>query len=175
MSLSSELLLLGGRSGVGKSAVSEEVSSQLKRADVSHCLMDGDWIDRCFPQAPPTLFDRNFQALWRNYKSFGCTRLIYSNWASINHAERIVDLMGNGQRPEIVGVLLLCTDDTARHRLSTRGHGGGLEWHLANLAATNTDPDMSRDTPDWAHRVVTDERSVEDIAAEIVALTNWVQ
>lgn len=115
---STDLLLIAGRSGVGKSAVSAEVSSQLKRAGVAHCQMDGDWLDLCYPQAPAELFDRNFRDVWRNYQSFGCNRLIYSNWASIKNAERIAHLMGT--RPRIIGVLLLCTDETALQRLCAR-------------------------------------------------------
>lgn len=169
-----DLLLVAGRSGVGKSAVSAEVSSQLKRAGVAHCQMDGDWLDLCYPQAPAELFDRNFRDVWRNYQGFGCNRLIYSNWASINNAERIVHLMGT--RPRIVGVLLLCTHETALQRIRAREHGGGLEWHLANLAvAPARDRDGDASTPGWVRRVVTDGRAVEDIATEVVGLTRWTQ
>ena len=176
MDTTAQLLLLAGRSGVGKSAVAEEISSQLKRADVAHSLMDGDWLDRCFPQAPPDLFDRNFTALWRNYRSVGCSRLIYSNWASIRNAKRIIHLMGgDGADVQTVGVLLLCADDTARQRLVGREYGGGLEWHLAQLATPRDDADMDLATPDWAHRVQTDDRAVEDIAGQIVELMRWRQ
>jgi hypothetical protein len=168
-------LLLAGRSGVGKSAVAEEISAQLKRADMPHSLIDGDWLDRCFPQAPPEVFDKNFTALWRTYRTTGCNRLIYSNWASIRNAERIIHLMGDGLEVQTAGVLLLCTEDTARQRLTGREHGGGLEWHLAQLATPNDDADMHRHTPGWAHRVRTDGRRVEDIAEHVVELTRWRQ
>jgi hypothetical protein len=170
-----DLLLIAGRSGAGKSAVAAEVSSQLKRANLGHCQIDGDWIDLCFPQAPPELFDRNFRDLWRNYQSFGCSRLIYSNFASIRNLERIVGLMG-GPRPRIIAVRLTCSDETALQRIRAREHGGGLEWHLTNVdAARANNRHMDSITPDWVPRVTTDGRTVEDIAAEVVALTRWTE
>ncbi|MFC7620153.1 hypothetical protein [Microlunatus sp. GCM10028923] len=173
MSADVDLLLLAGRSGVGKSAVAEEISAQLKHARLGHALMDGDWLDRLFPQAPPDLFDQNFRALWGNYRNFGCRRLIYSNWASIRNADRLVGLMAGPGEVRRVGVLLTCDDDTARVRLTAREHASGLAWHLANLAALNDDPDLSRSTPDWAHRLNTERRTVAEVATEIVGLLNW--
>lgn len=73
-------------------------------------------------------------------------------------------------------MLLTCTDETARQRLSEREKGAGLAWHLANLEATPVDErDLDRLTPEWARRIGTDHRPVEDIAAEIVGLTGWVR
>lgn len=169
-----DLLLIAGRAGAGKTAVSVEVSSQLKRSGVGHCRIDGDWLDLAFPQAPSELFDRNFRSLWRNYQAFGCTRLIYSNWASIKNMERLVSLMGVW--PRIVGVLLLCSDENAVQRLGGREAGLDLQWHLDNLKQTPVDErDMDRLTPDWVTRVHTDERLVQDVASEVVSLTHWAR
>ncbi|MBM7788634.1 hypothetical protein [Tenggerimyces flavus] len=172
--MDSDLLLIAGRSAAGKTTVSAEVSAQLQQAGVGHCRMEGDWLDVAIPQAPPELFDRNFQALWGNYRDFGCTRLIFTNWASIKNASRLVTLMGG--QPRVVGVLLTCTDETARQRLGERERGAGLGWHLANLEATPVgERDLDRLTPEWATRVRTDHRRVEDLAAEIVELTGWAR
>lgn len=171
--MSSDLLLIAGRSAVGKSTVSVEISAQLQAAGVGHCRIEGDWLDVAVPQAPPELFDRNFQALWGNYRDFGCSRLIFTNWASIENASRLVSLMRG--RPTVVGVLLTCTDETARQRLTERERGASLAWHLANLEATPpAERDLDRLTPSWATRIGTDHRQVEDLAAEIVGLTGWV-
>lgn len=168
-----DLLLIAGRAAVGKTAVSIEVSARLKNEGLGHCWIDGDWLDLAVPQAPAELFDLNFQALWHNYRDFGCTRLIYSNWASVNNADRLIALMGG--RPRVVAVLLVCSDDSARRRLRHRETSSGLDWHLANLDATPVrERDLDGLTPDWVTRVNTDDRSVGDIAAEVVALTGWM-
>lgn len=167
-----DLLLIAGRSGVGKTAVSVEVSSQLKRTGVGHARIDGDWLDLAFPQAPSELFDRNFRSLWQNYQAFGCTRLIYSNWASIKNMDRLVGLMGG--QPRVIGVLLLCSDETATRRLGSRETGYDLQWHLDNLSQTPVNErDMDQLTPTWVTRVHTDDRSVQDVASDVVSLTRW--
>lgn len=74
-------------------------------------------------------------------------------------------LMGDGAEVETVAVLLLCTDDTSCRRLTAREHGGGLEWHLEQLTTPSDDGDLDIRTPGWAHRVRTDGRRVENVAA----------
>jgi len=46
-----EVLLIGGRSGAGKSAVGNEMHAQLSAASVQHCLIEGDNLDMAYP--PP--------------------------------------------------------------------------------------------------------------------------
>ena len=47
----SEALLIGGRSGTGKSSVGNEIHTQLSAAGVQHCLIEGDNLDLAYP--PP--------------------------------------------------------------------------------------------------------------------------
>jgi hypothetical protein len=42
-----EVLLIGGRCGVGKSIVGSEIHAQLSAAGVWHCLIEGDNLDMC--------------------------------------------------------------------------------------------------------------------------------
>ncbi len=45
-----ELLLLGGRAGVGKTSVAAEVSLLLREAGVTHCHIEGDVLDAAYPK-----------------------------------------------------------------------------------------------------------------------------
>jgi hypothetical protein len=166
------LLCAAGRAGVGKTAVSVEVSSQLKQLRIGHCRIDGDWLDLAYPQAPGSLFDDNFRALWANYRAHGCTRLIYSNWASIRNLDRVESLMAVPLR--VTAVLLLGNDATATERLRSRESGSDLVWHLDNQAQT---PPLERTmdalTPGFATRIETDDRTVADVAADVLAATGW--
>lgn len=168
----SHVLLIGGRAGVGKSTVAAELSSQLKRADIPHCRIDGDWLDLAYPQAAPDLFEENFQDLWRNYQACGQTRLIYSNFASVRQTDRIARLVGGD--PIITGVLLLADDASAVERLRTREPGTDLDWHISNMQSTPAhERDMDQITPSWVTRIQTDRRTVPDIATDVLALTGW--
>jgi hypothetical protein len=118
----SEVLFLGGRSGVGKSSVGNEIHAQLSAARVQHCLIEGDSLDLAYP--PPwnhRLAERNLAAMWGNYRELGYRA-------------------GVARR-------------TKRHRRTRAGPGyPGI----------------------WVYRVVTDDRTVADIAAEVIALTGWI-
>lgn len=171
MTSSSEALLIGGRSGVGKTSVGYEIHAQLSTADVRHCLIEGDNLDQAYP--PPCehgLAERNLALMWRNYRELGYRRMVYTNTASVRVVDELTIAMAD--QPRVTAVLLTATDATAHRRLAGREIGTMLQWHRdrSDIAAGELD-DL---TPGWVHRVATDDRPVSDIAAEIIALTGWM-
>ena len=172
-----EALLIGGRSGVGKSTVGWEVSARLRAAAVAHAIVEGDFMGQVHP-APPgdpdraAITERNLAAVWANFAAVGCRRLVYTNTASVlPRATGMVErAMGSGVR--IVRILLTASDATATARLTGRELGSELADGLASSTR------MSRRLADLAVagtvRVATDGRSVPDIAREVTALTGWV-
>jgi hypothetical protein len=173
MSARSEALFVGGRSGAGKSSVGNEIHAQLSAAGVRHCLIDGDFLDMAHP--PPWehgLAERNLAAMWANYRALGYRRMIYINTASV--FDDVLDQLtaAMGDRPKVTAVLLTCTDETARWRLSQREIGSALDRHLERSAATARE--VSSGAPHWVHRLPTDDRSVAEIATEITGLVGWL-
>ncbi|XVU28561.1 adenylyl-sulfate kinase [Actinoplanes sp. CA-054009] len=64
MVVRSEVVFLGGRSGVGKSSVAYEMHAQLSAVGVRHCLIDGDNLGLAFPSpAERNLAARELDAL----------------------------------------------------------------------------------------------------------------
>ena len=165
-----ELLVIGGPPGVGKSSVGQEVAYQLKTSRIGHAYIEGDCMDWCYPRRPD-MFEKNVAALWANYAADGCRRLIYTNTASIGSADRIAAAMGGQTR--VFGVLLTCTTETARQRLTQRETGKARDWHIERTDAVGKEF-ASIDLPDWAIRVPTDQRTTADIAGEIVQYTGWL-
>jgi gluconate kinase len=168
-----EVLLIGGRSGVGKSAVGAEMHVQLSAVGVRHCLIEGDNLDMAYP--PPLehgLAEQNLSAMWANYRALGYRRMIYTNTASV--LEKVIRELTTAMtdEPQVTAVLLTCNSATARRRLSQREIGTALDWHVerSDLMARKLD----KLAPSWVHRVVTDGRAVVDIATEIVGLCSWV-
>ena len=170
-----EALLIGGRSGVGKTTVGWEISARLRAAGVAHCLIEGDNLDQAHP-APPgdpsrtKLTEANLAAMWGNYAGLGHHRLIYTNTVSILEPDLITRAMGG--TPRIIPVLLTAADATARRRLGTREIGSQLEAHLHRSAKMAVWLDTS--APADAVRVATDGRSVGEIAREVIAATGWL-
>jgi len=169
----SAVLMIGGRSGVGKSSVGYELVHQLTTARIRHALIEGDTLDEAWP--PPWehhLAERNLAAMWANYIELGYHRLIYTNTASVR-----ADVIGTlidaiGDDPQVVGVLLTATDATAAGRLGGREIGSALDLQVerSNRAAA----ELEERAPGWVHRVVTDGRGVADVAREVLGLTGWL-
>ncbi|MEV6486338.1 hypothetical protein [Streptomyces sp. NPDC051576] len=172
-----EALLIGGRAGVGKTTVGWEVSARLRAAQVAHAVIDGDFMGQVHP-APDgdphraAIGEANLTAVWGNYAALGHRRLVYTNTMSVlgEAAGQFRRAMGADVR--IVRVLLTASDITASKRLNGREIGSELEREMANSArkARLLDERAPADTV----RVVTDGRSVVDIAGEVLAATGWV-
>ncbi len=166
-----KVLLIAGRSGVGKTTVSYEVSEQLRIHDVAHALVDGDNLDAVYPQPTGSdLTEANLAAIWRNYRSLGHDKLIYVNTMSVLSSQWIERALG--EELDLTGILLTATDSVAGERLANRAIGSTFEVHLERSAAAAVHLEAS--AGDWVHRVPTDDRSVKDIAQSVVRLTGWV-
>jgi hypothetical protein len=168
----SDVLFLGGRSGAGKSSVALEVSHLLARAEVSHAVIEGDYLDLAHPTPwvlGLDLAERNLRAVWQNYRAAGYSRLIYTNTVSVLRTAELEAALGGTVRS--VGVLLTATDRTARSRLTARERGSELDSHLECSARAARRLDVG--ASDGIHRVATDGRSVADIAREVLRLMRW--
>lgn len=167
-----EALLIGGRAGVGKSSVGYEIHEQLSAASLRHCLIEGDNLDMAYPKPwEHQLAERNLAAMWANYRALDYRRMIYTNTASV--LEKVIGELtaAMGDDPQVTGVLLTCSDATARQRLAQREIGSALDWHVDRSAQMARR--LDRQAPAWVHRVATDARTVADIAAEVISLTAW--
>jgi gluconate kinase len=76
-----EVAVICGTAGVGKTSVALELSLLLAAADVAHALIDTDELDRVHPWPPPgwtssELSRRALTALWSTYAELGHTRLV---------------------------------------------------------------------------------------------------
>ncbi len=167
-----EALFIGGRSGVGKSAVALETSHLLAEAHVQHAVIEGDNLDLAYP--PPwhrglRLAELNLAAMWRNYRRAGYRRLVYANTVSVLEREALAAAMGGLARS--VGVLLTARDETVRARLALREVGSALDRHLER--SDRAARELEANVPDSVARVVTDGRSVTEIARELIALVGW--
>ncbi len=171
-----QVVFIGGRSGVGKSAVAAEMFHQLAQADVRHCLIEGDNLDMAHPtpwERGQPLAEINLGAMWRNYRMFGYQRLIYTNTAAVLEAVMKNLLRSMGDEPEPTAVLLTASDASALQRLRRREVGGGLDAHVERSKAAARRLDEA--APSWVRRINTDDRTVSDIAAEVIALSGWQQ
>lgn len=170
--LATEVILIAGRSGVGKSTTAYEVSRQLAASHVRHALIEGDNLDQAYPapwrQGIP-LAERNLAAMWLNYQELGYSKLIYTNTVSVLEIATLSAALGG--EVTAVGILLTSSDETTRDRLAAREIGSGLEDHIrrSHIAARRLDEEASAQV----YRMSTDARSIPSIASEILVLAGW--
>ena len=161
-----DVLFLGGRSGVGKTSVAVQMSAQLALADVRHAVIEGDALDLAYrPPWEHHLAERNLAAIWANYTALGYSRLIYTNTYSVRDTAALVAALGDPVR--VTAVLLTASDRTASQRLARREIGGTFESHVdrsrrAARALSSVPPSVAR--------VATDGRTVADLAASVISL-----
>jgi gluconate kinase len=170
----SHVLLIGGRSGVGKSTVAAEVHRQLSEQGVQHAWIEGDNLDMAFPvpwKQGHNLAEANLAAMWSNYRVHGYTRLIYVNTASvIGHViDELTTAMGDD--PMVSSVLLTSSDGVAEQRLAQREVGGGLDYAVGQSREAALA--LEARAPEEVTRLNTDGRSVTELATEIIRLTGW--
>jgi hypothetical protein len=169
-----EVLLIGGRSGVGKSTVAWETSSLLQRLGVAHAFIEGDFLDQVHPApaddpARTQITARNLASIWGNYRDLGQRRLIYCNTVAVLEADMITGAMGGPVTP--VGVLLTAGDAVASERLHGREVGSDLASHLERSARMAGHLDAA--APSWVYRLATDGRTVAETAERVVELSGW--
>nr|WP_208012504.1 ATPase [Cellulomonas shaoxiangyii] len=164
------LLLVGGRAGVGKTTVASAVHDLLTARDVPHAVVEGDALDLAHP-APweHGVAAANLADVWRRYRALGHRRLVVTNTVSVLEADVLAAAVGD--RPHVTSVLLTADDATAHERLGRREHGASLTAHAqrSDAAARRLEAQAGADV----HRVATDGRTPQDVAAEVLRLAGW--
>lgn len=120
-----EVLLIGGRAGVGKTTVGWEVSALLRSEAVAHAIIDGDFMGQVHPapEGDPhraEITESNLTAVWANFVQRGYRRLIYTNTVSVLPEATGMFERAMGAGVGILRVLLTASDATARERLVGR-------------------------------------------------------
>lgn len=166
----SQLLVIGGASGVGKSSAAFALHDLLTAQDVQHALVEGDALDLAHP-APwqEGLALRNLAAIWANYRELGHRRLIYTNTVSVLEAGALAEAMGD--RPRITAVLLHAGRGTIDARLATREQGQSLLSHTERSRAAAVRLETEADAA--VHRLDTEGCTPDEVARRIDALLDW--
>ena len=175
----SQLMLIGGRSGSGKTTVAYEVSARLQELGVAHCHVEGDNLDAAYPKPlgdphGTRLTEANLAALWRNYRAIGQHRLIYVNTASVLEPQLFIRAMGAGVTGEVdlVAFELTARDESVAARLAARERGSTLAQHLER--SQHMAQVLAREAPPATLRISTDDRDVTSVAAELIDVSGWI-
>lgn len=166
------LVIISGRSGVGKSSTAFEVCHKLRQRKYPHVHIDADNLDAADPRPwNNKLMLANLRAIWTNYAALkGEHMLILSGTAMVmEHADvKQVVREVSGSDVAMVPIILTASDELVEARLKQREIGTDLESHLVSTEKMGKELDEFNEIP--VVRIRTDGRSVEDIAEEIVGI-----
>ena len=170
-----QVLVICGASGTGKTTAALEVGQHLRQLGIHHALIDTDELDRIWPQ-PGQIEDliaisrRNLQALWMTFSELGIRHLVLCGvMASISESQVwIADAIGEST---IAYVRLIAERSTREHRLRGREIGSGFENDMD--ASDRATAFIERHDPPGIPRVSTDGQPVVTVSAEVLRAANW--
>jgi predicted kinase len=169
-------ILLTGAAGVGRTTVAQAAGRLLTAAGCVTAVVDTDMLAQFGP--PPRtgpasggFYDRlkcaNLAALWATFKAAGARFVVV---AAVIDSSSLRELYAESLAGcEVRLVRLTADDDTVRGRLRRRDAGRKLEVHLAALAERGRPP-TTNPVEDFT---VSNDRSVADVAGEILARAGW--
>ncbi|WP_250444299.1 AAA family ATPase [Actinotalea sp. C106] len=177
-SSTTQVLLIGGRSGVGKSSTAFALSELWQQEAREHCLVDGDNLSAAYPKPHEDpdggqLTETNLRALWRTYKAAGYRRVIYVNTVSVLEHAMVARALGGAV--EVRAALLTAPDDVVAARLGERETGSALIAHLRRSAMAASR--LHQEAAPWVARVPTEQSTPAQVAQELadIALGGEVQ
>ena len=164
--------MIAGPAAVGKTSVANEVSFQLRAADVAHAVIDTDALDDVYPipDEQRRLTERNLASVWLSFRELGTQRLILAGVYMHRESELSWIRRASGA-DRLVLVRLSASKRTLGERVRGREIGSAHDDQLARTLL-QADELADEDVP-LAAVIETDERTVPDIAAEIVELLGW--
>lgn len=170
------VVLISGPVGVGKTTVAQELSELLERSSIPHTFIDFDNLRATYPRAADDRWGNrlaldNLSEVWLNCSRAGSKNLIIADVVETRQFLR--EIQTAIPHAQLVTCQLSASVAELENRVRRRELGSGLEWHVkrsAELAGILERADVPCD-----FRIVTDGRSVAEIAGDMVDLVPWVR
>jgi adenylylsulfate kinase-like enzyme len=165
---STSCLLISGPTGVGKSAVADEVFELLKAKGVPVALVNIDELGYAAPVPVDDLFQeklrlKNLAAIWPNYQALGSTAIIIP---AVIENQTTLDAYSNALPSTNFQIIHLAAPlKDIEERLRGRSMGGSLSWHISRAAELmkilqSAELEMTE--------VNTQNKSIQEVALEVI-------
>jgi len=165
-------LFLTGTIAAGKSVIASEINDVLASLEIPNAALD---LDALTWQWPPDsawnddLMFENLAAIWPNYLARGVRHLVLAR--VLENEKQLDRYRAVVPGAEIVVCRLVADEATRRERLLKRmPPGAARDWHLARSVELESVLDRVA-VGDFV--VVNDDRSVRDVALEVLERAGW--
>lgn len=167
------LIVISGPVGVGKTTLSEELSHLLNNRQIAHTIVDLDGLSKTYPRAEEDPYGEkvalaNLKAVWANSKTLGTRNLIIARVIETREGLRRIERTVGARKSLLVQ--LSANDDSLRERVRQRELGKGRAWHEERAL------DLSRKLAkaNLADIYInTDDRSIAEVAVELLSQVVW--
>jgi GTPase SAR1 family protein len=161
------VLVVTGPVGVGKTSVAWEMTEVLDERGVPFAFFDPDAIHfRPVPDDDPFGYRVWAAALDTAWPLMGADRLLVP---LVVERRDVVDSLIPGA--DVTIVRLTSSPDTLEKRIRRRELGAGLDWHLRRALELDS---HWLDNPVEDFLVDTEERTVRDLAVEVLTRSGWI-
>ena len=166
------VLVITGTMGSGKTTMLGEASDLLLARDVMHAAIDMDTLamGHIGTLAWADLAYRNLASVWQNYLAAGAARLLLAR--AIENASELDRIRGAVPDAKIAVCRLGARLETMQRRVSLREPGLLRETFVARVA--QLDALLDRASVEDFSVPTDDERSVTDVALEMLTRAKWV-
>jgi hypothetical protein len=166
-----DVLILSGPAGVGKSSTAYEMVRLLEEAGIDHALVDTDELDRIYPRPadPDGVSEKNLAAVWQTFREAGARRLILVG-VYLDQPSQLAWIARAVPSAKFTLVRLMASESTLADRIARREIGSGRELQLSRtrrqLAVLRADHQAD------VQLLHVDGTSVLALAKQVVALWN---
>jgi hypothetical protein len=166
------ILLINGTLCSGKTAVAIEIGRQLESSHIPCAVIDLDWLNWVCLNDGFDSYDQlaiqNLLSMWPNLSSVGVDYLILAR--ALLDAKPVETLKHTWPGTPITVVRLLASPYTIKERLKQRDAAHTLQEHLDEVDAVTASLDTVKLEQS---NVVNENRSIEDVAGEVITITGW--
>jgi len=168
------ILVISGPVGVGKTTVGEEVSESLDETGIAHTFIDFDQLRYTYPRIPEDPWStglgmQNLKSIWINCTARGAKNLVVST--VVEEHKFIAQLESSIPDSKAITIQMFASPNTLKKRVEKREIGSGFEWHQKR--AIELLDILSSESAPCDFRISTEDRSITQIAEEIVDKIRW--
>jgi hypothetical protein len=164
-----EVLVLNGSPGSGKSTIANAIAEHLRRMDIAHAVIDVDEVRRIYPELDSSFGWKNLHAIWPNYAAISNLKVILP--VCIDGKKDLEALRNAMPHKQITICELVASESTLKDRVTRREPNEYWQSKLRNLVDKHIGKDSADKFGDF--RVKTDDKSTDDTAQEILEHLGW--
>jgi predicted kinase len=164
------VLVISGSMGAGKTTLMGEISDLLTAADIRHAAVELDTLALGHLRAgADELQSQNRSAMWRRFSELGISRLVVSG--AIDSDARRKEICGAIPGARLVVCRLRAPLEVMQARVRLREPGMLQEQFVARVQTLDAALDAAA-LDDFS--VDNDERSITDVARDVLRLAQWM-